>query len=69
MRKVCGFQVQRHQFRLIIESAGKLVVEPPVMVSRGLCSAACHDTFCDSLFAVLELSPVKPWLVDSLFCV
>ena len=41
----------------------------PVMVSRGLCLAASHDTSCDSLFTVLALSPVKPTLVDSLFAV
>ena len=47
---------------LIIQSAGTLVVEPPVTVRRGLCLAASHDTSYDSLFTVLELSPVKPWL-------
>ena len=45
------------------------MVEPPVTVSRGLCLAASHDISYDSLFTAMELSPVKPWLVDSLFTV
>ena len=40
---------------LIIESAGKLVVKPPVTVSRGLCLAASHDTSCDSHITVVTV--------------
>ena len=43
-------------------SARKLVVEPPVTVVLGLCAAAIHDLFRDSLFAVMELSALKSWL-------
>ena len=46
----------------IIESARKSVVEPPETVGPGLCSAASHDTSCDSLFTVLALNALKPWL-------
>ena len=44
-------------------SAKKLMVEPPATVGLGLCSAAVHDVSYDSLFAALELSALKPWLV------
>ena len=46
------------------ETAGKLVVEPPVTVSRGFfCLAASHDKSDASPFTALELSAVNPWLV------
>ena len=45
-----------------VEPTGKLVVEPSVTVSRGLCLAASHDISYDSLFNAMELSPVKLWL-------
>ena len=50
-------------FDLTTKSAKKLVVEPPATVGLGLCSDAFHDVSYDSLFAALELSALKPWLV------
>ena len=50
-------------FDLTTNSAKKLVVEPPATVGLGLCSVAIHDVSYDSLFAALEMSALKPWLV------
>ena len=38
------------------------MVEPPVTVSRSLCSAASRFASYESLFTATELSALKPWL-------
>ena len=47
---------------LAIDSARKLVVEPPATVGLGLCSAALHDVSYDFLFTASELSALNSWL-------
>ena len=46
--------------KLMTKSARKLVVEPPVTVGLGFCTAAIHDISYDSLFTAKVFTAVKP---------
>ena len=47
-------------FKLMTKSARKLVVEPPVTVGLGFCTATIHDISYDSLFTAKVFTAVKP---------